>query len=72
MEHLVKPKSPCSKDCPYRDVYCRIDCDEYKEYEEKYMLYNEKKNKSRQKEEPIVQYHKEILTKQRKRNRRNG
>ena len=60
MEFLSKPKSPCKRDCPYRDAFCKLDCDEYKEYEEKYRRYNEERKKRQLAEGNYIMYRKEL------------
>ena len=30
---MVKPKSPCSKDCSRRSATCHSECQEYKDFE---------------------------------------
>ena len=30
---MVKPKSPCTKDCPRRSAACHSECQEYKDFE---------------------------------------
>lgn len=70
MSYLIRPESPCKKDCPYRDTYCRIDCTDYKEYEEKYKQYSEALNKRRSVEEALILHKKDVLNKNRKSRRR--
>lgn len=60
MDYLSRPKNPCRQDCPYRDAFCRIDCEDYKEYEEKYKQYYEAKRKSQKAKNEIVSYSKEL------------
>ena len=72
MSYLQKPENPCKKDCPYRDTFCKLDCEDYKEYEEKYKEFSEAITAARKREEPAIQYRKEILNKQRKRRSRHG
>lgn len=72
MEYLERPKSPCSKDCPYRSPFCRLDCEEYVEYEEKYRQYNEKKMKHIKKNGEYTQYRKELDKQFKRRRMRHG
>ena len=70
MSYLIRPENPCKKDCQYRDTYCKLDCPDYKEYEEKYKQYSEVLNKKRSVEEALILHKKEVLNKNRKSRRR--
>ena len=63
MGYLIKPTSPCKKDCPYRNAYCRADCIDFAEYQEKYKQYYEAKCKKREADSEFYQYKKNIIQK---------
>lgn len=60
MEFLSRPENPCKRNCPYRDAYCRVDCDDYKEYEEKYKEYTDARRKKQIAEGDYIMYRKEL------------
>lgn len=62
MEFLSRPDSPCKRHCPYREAFCKLDCEEYKEYEEKYKQYYEARQKKRQIEGDYIIYRKDLDT----------
>ena len=47
---MFKPKCPCVQDCPDRSIYCRNDCEKYKDYYEQYMKYREELEKKQKQE----------------------
>lgn len=72
MSYLAKPENPCKKDCPFRDTYCRLDCEDYIEFEEKYKQYQEARLKQIKKNGEIVEYRKALNDKFKRRKGRHG
>ena len=42
---MLKPKSPCKRDCPYRDAMCHTWCFEYGTYEHAMKQYREERTR---------------------------
>lgn len=72
MEYIEKPKAPCAQSCPYRGPFCRLDCDEYIEYEEKYKIYRKLKQKKIEANNDYGNYRKMLDAKIKRRKRRHG
>ena len=70
MNYLSRPESPCKRDCKFRSAFCRIDCEDYAEYQEKYKQYADAKRKKIEAEGEYLQYIKNIKQKMNKNRRR--
>lgn len=60
---MFKPKCPCVQDCPNRSIYCRNDCEKYKEYNEKYLQYRAEIEASRKEALDYYDYKAGVLKK---------
>lgn len=72
---MFKPKCPCVQDCPNRSIYCRNDCEKYKEYHEKYLQYRDEMEAKRKEMLDYYDYKAKVLKKPMKniyRNKQHG
>lgn len=70
---MVKPESPCTKDCPRRSATCHSECQEYKDFERAQELFrNETYEAKEMNRKPSESRHKLFVKKTKDKHLRRG
>jgi len=69
-KYAVRPKSPCAKECEFRELGCRSKCELFKQYEQEHSEYLKEKQSIAKANSDFADYKKGIINKTIKRTKK--